>query len=78
MIGMGSIMGAGAKRKRSRSPVGARRGNSLGSNNLSIGCELFDKSGCDWPPCNRDHKCKGYGSRDHGLTECMAKGKKRS
>ncbi len=78
MIGMGSIMGAGAKRKRSRSPAGARRGKSSGSNNLSISCELFNKGGCDWSPCNRAHKCKGCGSRDHGLSECTAKGKKRN
>ncbi len=78
MIGMGSIMGAGAKRKRSRSPAGARRGKESGSNNPSISCELFNKGGCDLPPCNKAHKCKRCGSRDHGLSECTAKGKKRS
>ncbi len=78
MIGMGSIMGAGARKKRSRSPTGALRGKSSGSNNSSISCKLFNKGGCDWPPCNRARKCKECGSRDHGLSECTAKGKKRS
>ncbi len=75
MIGMGSIMGAGAKRKRSRSLAGACRGKSSGSDNPSISCELFNKGGCDWAPCNRAHKCKECGLRDHGLSECTAKGK---
>ncbi len=78
MIGMGSIMGAGAKRKRSRSPAGARRGKSSGSNNPSVSYEFFNKGGCDWPPWNRAYKCKGCGSRDHGLSECTVKEKKRS
>ncbi len=78
MIGMSSIMGAGARKKRSRSPAGARRGKSSGSNNPSISCELFNKGGCDWPPYNRAHKCKECGSRDHRLSECTAKGKKKS
>ncbi len=43
----GLIMGVGAKKKRSRSPAGARRGKSLGLNNPSISCELINKSGCD-------------------------------
>ncbi len=71
-------MGAGAKRTRSRSFAGACRGKSSGSNNPSTSCELFNKGECDWPPCNRAHKCKGCGSRDHGLSECTTKGKKRS
>ncbi len=78
MIRIGSIMRAGAKRKKSRSPGGVRRGKSSGSNNPSISCELFNKGECDWPPCNRAHKCKDCGSRDQGLSECMAKVKKRS
>ncbi len=78
MIGIGSIMGAGAKKKRSRSPEGSRRGKSSGSNNLSINCELFIKGGCDWPPCNRAFQCKECGSRDQRLSECTVKGKKRS
>ncbi len=77
-IGMGSIMGAGAKKKRSRSPAGACCGKSSGSNNLSISCELIHKGSCDWPLCNRAYKCKKCGSRDHGLSECTAKGKKMS
>ncbi len=72
MIEMGSIIGAGAKRKRLRSPAGARRGKSSGSNNPSISCELLTKGGSDWPLCNRAHKCKGCGSRDHVLLEWMA------
>ena len=47
MIGMGSIMEAGVKRKRSRSPASASRGKLLGSNKPSINCELFNKGGCD-------------------------------
>ncbi len=78
MIGMSSRIGAGAREKGSRSPAGARRGKSSGSNNPSISCKLFNKGGCDWPPCNRAHKCKRCGSRNHGLSECTAKGKKRS
>ncbi len=77
MIGMGSIMGGGAKKKRSRSPAGARHGKSSGSNNSSISCELFNKGGCDWPSCNKAHKCKECRSKDHGLSECTAKRKKR-
>ncbi len=77
IIGMGSIMGVGAKKKKSRSPVGARRGNSSGSNNLSISCKLFNKDRCDWPPCKRALKCKEYGSRDHWLSECTGKRKKK-
>lgn len=80
MIGMGSIIGAGgaggSKRKRSKSPAGGRRVKSSGSKNPSINCELFNKGGCDWPPCNRAHKCQECGSRDHGLSECTAKGKR--
>ncbi len=78
MIGMGLIMRAGGKRKRSRSHSGGRRGKLSGSNNPSITCELFNQSGCDRPPYIRAHKCKACGSRDHGLSECKAKGKKRS
>ncbi len=78
MIVMGSIMEAGANRKRSRSPKNTSRGMSSGSNNLLISCELFNKSGCDLRPCNRAHKCKGCGSGDHGLSECTAKGTNRS
>ena len=78
MIGMGSIIGAGAKRKMSKSPLGVRRGKSSGSNNLSISCELFKKGGCDWPPGNRAYKFNEGGSRDRGLSECTSKGKERS
>ncbi len=78
MIEMDLIMGAGAKKKRSRSPAGARRGKSSRSNNPSISCELFIKGSCDWPPCNKAHKCEECGSRDHGLSECTVKEKKRS
>ena len=78
MIGMGSIIGAGAKRKRSRSPAGAHRGKCSGLNNPSISCELFNKGGCNCPPCHRANKCKECGSRDHGLSECTMKGKTRS
>ncbi len=78
MIEMGSIMSAGAKKKRSRSLAGAQCGRLSGSNNPSISCKLFNKGSCDWPPCNRAHKCKKCGSRDHGLSECTAKGKKKS
>ena len=82
MIGIGSIIGAsgagGSKRRRSRSPAGARCVKSSGSNNLLISCDLFNKGGCNWPPCNRAHKCKKCGSRAHWLLDCTAKRKKRS
>ncbi len=82
MIRMSSIIGAGgaggSKKRRSRSPAGGHRVKSSGSNNPLISCDLFNKCGCDWPPCNKAHMCKGCGSRDHGLSKCTAKGKKRS
>ena len=82
MIGMGSIIGpggaGGSKRRRSRSSAGGCRVKLLESNNPSTSCELFNKGGCDWPPCNRAHKCKKCCFRDYGLLECTAKGKKRS
>ncbi len=71
-------MGAGAKRKRSRFPASTRRGKLSGSNNPSISCKLISKGGCDRPLCNRAYKCKGCRSRNHGLSECTAKRKKRS
>ncbi len=45
MIGKGWVMGAGVKRKWSRSPVGVCRGKSSELNNSSISCELFNKGG---------------------------------
>ncbi len=82
MIGIGSIIGVGgagsSKRRRSRSSAGGCCVKSSGSNNPSISYDLFNNDGCDWPPCNRTHKCKECGSRDQGLSECTAKGKKRS
>ncbi len=82
MIGIGSIIGAGgagsSKRKSSKSPPGARCVKSSGLNNLSISCDLFNKGSCDWPPCNKAHKCKQCGSRDHELSEYTAKEKKKS
>ncbi len=80
MIGMGSIMGAGAegKRKRSSSSAGARCSKLSRSNNPSISCELFNKGGCNWLLCNMAHKCKVCGSRNYGLFKFTAKGKKRS
>ena len=81
MIEMGSIIGTGGaggkKRKRLRSPDGGCCVKSSGSKNLSISCDLFNKGGCDWQPCNRVHKCKECGSKDHGLSDCTAKVKKR-
>ncbi len=82
MIGMGLIIGAGgargSKKRKSRSPAGGRRVKLSGLNNPSISCNLFNKGGSNWPPYNRAHKCKEYGSRDHKLSECTAKGKNRS
>ena len=50
MIEMGKIIrdgGAeGSKRRGSRSPARGCRVKSLGSNNLSISCKLFNKGGC--------------------------------
>ena len=82
MIGMSSIIGAGgvgdSKRRRSRSPAKGCHVKSSRSNNPSISWDLFNKGGCDWPPCNKAHKCKECGSRDQKLSECTAKRKKRS
>ena len=57
-------------------PAGCR--TKLGGlNNPTISCELFNKGGCNWPPCHRAHKCKDCNSKKHGQSACT-KGKKRS
>lgn len=78
MIRMGLIMGAEVKKKRSRSPMGACHNKLSESNNPLISYELFNKGGCDWPLCNRAHKCKECRSKDYGQLECTVKGKKTS
>ena len=74
----GSIIGAGNIRKGLKSPAGRHAKSLGGSNNPSVICELFKKSGCNWPLCNRTHKCRECRSRDYGLLRCTAKGKKRT
>lgn len=75
VIGMNSLLGA-AKRKRSRSPP-SRRSNKQSadsvSNNPSVICDLFNKGSCTWGGCERAHKCKGCGSKEHGVGSCKKK-----
>ncbi len=64
------------KRKRSRSPPSRRVAKQPGgaTNNLSVICEVFNKGSCSWTNCERAHKCKSCGSKEHGLVSCQ-KGK---
>ena len=82
MIRMSSIIRAGgaggSKKRRSRSFVEGRRVKSSWSNNPSISCNLFNKGGYGLSPCNKAYMCKECGSRDHELSECMAKQNKKS
>ncbi len=83
MKGMGSILGEGGggnKKKRSRSPAtsGHRMKGPNRSNNPLITCDLFNKAGCNWAFCERTHKCKECGSKNHGMAECTSKGRKKS
>ncbi len=63
------------KRKRSKSLLGRHVKSSSGSNKPSVTCDLFNKGDCNWTYCERAHKCKWYGSKDHGLSGCT-KGQK--
>lgn len=56
------------KRRRLKSPPSRRVKSSGGPNNPSLTCDLFNKGDCHWSPCERAHKCRGYGSKDHGLS----------
>lgn len=74
VIGMNSLLGsASAKRKRSKSP--SRRSGRTGSstNNPSVICDAFNKGSCTWRGCERSHKCRGCGSREHGVGSCTKK-----
>ncbi len=74
VISMNSLLGlASAKRKRSKSP--ARRSAKTGSstNNPSFMCDAFNKGSCTWGGCERSDKCKGCGSREHGVGSCSKK-----
>ena len=72
IIGMVAVMEASSKRKRSRSPPSRRVGKSSGgSKNPSVTCNLFNKGKCGWANCQRAHKCKGFGSKGHGLPSCL-------
>ena len=51
----------------SQQPTNSTPVKSSRSNNLLISCNLFNKSGCDWPLCNRAHNCKKCGSRNPRL-----------
>lgn len=83
LIGMGSIIetgetgrASGSKKKRSWSPPpGGCRAKSGGSNNPTVSCKLFNKGGCNWASCNRAHKCKDCGSKDHEQSACTKKKK---
>ncbi len=68
VIGMNSLLGsASAKRKPSKSPT--RRSARTGSltNNPSVVCDAFNKGSYTWGGCERLHKCRGCGSREHGM-----------
>ena len=78
---MGLILGGEGgsnKKKRSRSPAISNRKmkGPNRSNNLSITCDLFNKAGCNWALCERTHMCKECESKDHGIAECILKGRK--
>ena len=63
------------KRKRSKSLLGRHVKSSSGSNKPSVTFDLFNKGDCNWTYCERAHKCKWCGSKDHGLSGCT-KGQK--
>lgn len=65
------------RRKRSQSPsYRDRQPRAPGgpTNHSDVICESFNKGSCPWPGCERAHKCKGCGAKDHGLASCK-KGK---
>ncbi len=64
------------KRKRSQSPLSRRVKSFSGSNDPSVTYDLFNKGDYNLAYCERAHRCKGCGSKDHGLLECT-KGQKR-
>lgn len=62
------------KRKRSKSPSSIPSKSSRSeANDKSVICNGFNgASGCSYPFCKRDHKCKKCGSRAHGERGCRA------
>ncbi len=60
------------KRERSRSPPSRRVAKPPGdpTNNPTVICEAFNKGSCGWVNCERTHKCKGCGAKEHGLVNC--------
>lgn len=80
-LNTGGGEGVSNKRKRSRSLVTAGHRVKVGGrlNTLSVTCKLFNgRGGCNWALYERNHKCKECESKDHGLAECTAKGRKKS
>lgn len=69
VIDMNSLLGVG-KRKCSKKPLtrrGSKPSRSASTNNLSVICNLFNKESCSWVEFKRAHKCKGCGSKHHGV-----------
>ena len=75
LIGMKATI-ANDKRKRSKSPTDCCVKSSSRSNNPSVTFDLFNKGDCDWAYCERTHKCKRCGSKDHGLSGCTKRQKR--
>ena len=63
------------KQKLSRSSPSRRVFKQPGgpSNNPTVICGIFNKASCSHENCKRAHKCKGCGSREHGLVNCLVK-----
>lgn len=74
VIGMNSLLGSSAKRKRSKSPTRqSARTTESSTNNPSVVCDAFNKGLCTWGRCERSHKCRGCVSRKHGVGSCTKK-----
>lgn len=74
VICISSLLGSSAKRKLSKSPPHqSARTIGFGFNNPTVNCNSFNKDLCTWERCERQYKCRRYGSKDHGLDECKKK-----
>ena len=74
IIGMNSLLDlASAKRKYSKSLAYWSAKTESATNNLSVMCDAFNKGSCTWGRYERLHKCRGCGSRKHGVGCCIKK-----
>ncbi len=74
MIGMKATI-TNNKQKRSKSLLSHRVKFLSGSNNSSVTCDFINKGDCNWVYYMRALSCKGYRSKNHGLSG-YTKGKK--